>query len=349
MPHSRPFLAMLAICLSASLAGQATAQTAEPFYKGKTINLLVASVPGGVNDLTARLIARHLGKHVPGHPHIVVQNLQSSGLVLANRLYNSPDPDGLTIGIIERGTPQLAIMGDANARFEPLKFTWLGSVSSYANDAYTLTVNASFYAKSVADLRNKDRPSAKIGSTGAGATNGIFTIIARDVLGLNIQHVRGYRGAADVFLAQQRDELDGQVVGYSSIKVGQPALFAAGAFRPLIAFGRTTRFGELPDAPTGRELTKDPNALRLLDFAEAPFFMALPLIAPPGLPADRALALQTGFMAMTKDAAFSTEAQKMGLELSPIDGDAVRKVIAQMAATPPDVIAHFKAIVSAKN
>ena len=351
MPRTRQIIALLAIglFLSAGSARQGAAQTTEPFYKGKTINFLVASVPGGVNDLTARLIARHLGRHMPGNPNIVVQNLQSSGLVLANRLYNSPEKDGLTIGIVERGTPQLAILGDPNARFDPMKFTWLGSVSSYGNDAYTLSVNSTFYAKTVDDLRKMDQPSAKIGSTGAGATNGIFTNVAKDVLGLNIQHVRGYRGAAAVFLAQQRNELDGQVVGLSSIKVGQPALWQAGAFRPLIMFARTTRFPEFPQVPTGRELAKDPKALRLLDFAEAPFFMALPLVAPPGLPADRAAALQSGFMAMTKDAAFIAEAQKMGLELSPIDGEAVRKVIAQMATTPADVLAQFKAVAGAKN
>src|SRR4029453_14082721 len=162
------------------------------------------------------------------------------------------DKEGLTIGIVERGTPQVAIMGDPNARFDPLKLTWLGSVSSYGNDAYTLSVNAPFHAKTVDDLRKPDRPSAKIGSTGAGATNGIFTNIAKDVLGLNIQHVRGYRGAADVFPAHQRNELDGQVVGLASMKVGQPALWKAGAFRPLIMFGRTMRFSEFPEVPTGR-------------------------------------------------------------------------------------------------
>jgi tripartite-type tricarboxylate transporter receptor subunit TctC len=339
----------VSLCLLAVSAQGGAAQTAEQFYKGKTINFLVASAPGGVNDLTARLVARHLGKQIPGNPTIVVQNLKSSGLALANRIYNTPEKDGLLIGIVERGAPQLAIMGDANARFDPLKITWLGSVSSYGNDAYSLSVNSTFHAKTVEDLRRTDRPSAKIGSTGAGATNGIFTNIARDVLKLNIQHVRGYRGAAGVFLAQQRNELDGQVVGLSSIKVGQPALWQAGAFRPLLMFGRTTRFAEFPNVPTGRELTKDPKALRLLDFAESPFFMALPLLAPPGLPADRAQALQAGFMAMTKDPAFVAEARKMSLDLSPIDGLAVLKVIAQMAATPPDVIAQFKEIAGAKN
>ena len=351
MRRARQIMLLLTtgLCLTVGVSRHAAAQTAEPFYKGKTINFLVASVPGGVNDLTARLIARHLGKQIPGNPAIVVQNLQSSGLALINRIYNTPEKDGLLIGIVERGAPQLAIMGDANARFDPLKVTWLGSVSSYGNDAYSLSVNSTFHAKTVDDLRTTDRPSAKIGSTGAGATNGIFTNIARDVLKLNIQHVRGYRGAAAVFLAQQRNELDGQVVGLSSIKVGQPALWQAGAFRPLVMFGRTTRFAEFPDVPTGRELTKDPKALRLLDFAESPFFMALPVVAPPGLPADRALALQTGFMAMTKDPAFVAEARKMSLDLTPIDGVAVLKVIAQMTATPPDVIAQFKEIAGAKN
>jgi len=350
MPRQRQTRTIaIGLCLLALSAQGGAAQTTEQFYKGKTINFLVASVPGGVNDLTARLIARHLGRHLPGNPTIVVQNLQSSGLALINRVYNTPDKDGLLIGIVERGAPQVAIMGDPNARFDPLKVTWLGSVSSYGNDAYTLSVNSTFHAKTVEDLRKLDRPSAKIGSTGAGATNGIFTNIAKDILGLNIQHVRGYRGAADVFLAQQRNELDGQVVGLASIKVGQPALWQAGAFRPLIMFGRTTRFGEFPDVPTGRELTKDPKALRLLDFAEAPFFMALPLVAPPGLPPERAAALQAGFMAMTKDPAFVAEANKMSLELSPIDAEAVRKVIMQMQSTPPEVIEQFKAIAGAKN
>ena len=338
----------LALALLAAPTG-AGAQSVEQFYRSKPINMLVASAPGGVNDLVARLISRHLGKYLPGNPTIIVQNLQSSGIVLGNRLYSNAEKDGSVIAMLERGTPQLAIQGDANARFDPRKFNWLGSVSSYANDAYTLTVNASFHAKSVDDLKRFDRPSAKVGSTGAGATNAIFTIIAKDVLGLNIQHVRGYRGAADVFLAQQRGELDGQVVGLSSMKAGQAALWKSGAFRPLVAFGRTTRFPELPDAPTGRELTNDPNKLKLLEFAEAPFFMALPVVAPPDLPPDRAKALGDAFMAMTKDAAFIDEANRMSLDLSPIDGSAVRKVITQMAETPKDVIAQFNEIVGGKN
>src|SRR5882672_12816701 len=122
-------------------AERAAAQSVEQFYRGRSINFLVASAPGGVNDLMARLISRHLGKHIPGNPTLVVQNLQSAGLVLANRIYAGAEKDGSTIAILERGTPQLAIQGDANARFDPLKMTWLGSVSSYANDAYVFWIN----------------------------------------------------------------------------------------------------------------------------------------------------------------------------------------------------------------
>jgi tripartite-type tricarboxylate transporter receptor subunit TctC len=339
----------LALCaLFASIEGAAAQSSVEQFYRGRSISFLVASAPGGVNDLMARLISRHMGKHIPGNPTLVVQNLTSAGLVLANRIYAGSEKDGATIAIIERGTPQLAVLGDPNARFDPLKMNWLGSVSSYANDAYVFWVNSTFPAHSVADLKGPAGKLARIGTTGAGATNLVFTQISKDVLGLNIQNVRGYRGAADVFLAQQRGEVDGQVVGLSAIKVGQKALYQAGAFRGLIQFARTTRSPDLPDAPTGRELTSDPKARALLNFAETPFFMALPLVAPPDIPADRAKALQSAFMDMTKDQAFRDEIGKMGQDLSPIDGEAVRKLIAQMGKTPKDVIAQFNAIVSAK-
>jgi tripartite-type tricarboxylate transporter receptor subunit TctC len=339
---------LLALWLTVLGASPVAAQTVEQFYKGRTITLYVASAPGGINDLTARLIAKHMPGFLPGKPTIVVQNLAgANGLALANRLSVNAEKDGSVIAILERGTPQLAVQGDPNVRFDPLKLTWLGSVSSYANDAYLLQVNAGFPAKTVADLKTAAVP-ARLGTTGAGATNLIFSIISKDVLGLNVQIVRGYAGAAAVFLAQQRGEVDGQINGLSALKAGQMSLWQAGAFRPLVAFSRTTRLPELKDVPIARELTQAPKALSLIAFAEAPFFMALPIAAPPGLPPDRAQALQAAFMDMSKDPAFVADAQKLGLDVSPIDGDAVVEIINQMAATPKDVIAQFNALVAPK-
>jgi tripartite-type tricarboxylate transporter receptor subunit TctC len=340
---------VLSIATATLSMQSAAAQSVETFYRGRTITLYVASAPGGINDLTARLVAKHFPNFLPGRPTVVVQNISgANGLALANRLAVNSEKDGSVIAILERGTPQLAVQGDANVRFDPLKLTWLGSVSSYANDAYLLQVNASFPAKSVADLRKPGIAPARLGTTGAGATNLIFSIISRDVLGLNVQIVRGYAGAAAVFLAQQRSEVDGQINGVSALKAGQKALWEAGAFRPLVAFSRTTRLPELPDVPTARELTQDPKALSLIAFAETPFFMALPIAAPPNLPTDRANALQTAFMQMCADAGFVADAEKLGLDVSPIDGSAVLKLISQMAATPKEVIAEFNEMVAPK-
>jgi hypothetical protein len=164
------------------------------------------------------------------------------------------------------------------------------------------------------------------------------------VLGLNVTVVRGYAGAAPLFLAMQRRELDGQMVGLSSVRTGQRDLWNRKAFRPLMAFGRTTRHAEFPDMPIGRELTSDPAALSLIDFAELPFFMALPFAAPPDIPMDRAKALQAAFMAMCRDKGFVAEAEKLGIDTSPIDGEAILQLLARTAATPKDVIARYNAI-----
>jgi tripartite-type tricarboxylate transporter receptor subunit TctC len=322
----------------------ASAQSVETFYKGRTVTMLVGTSPGGINDISARLVARHLTRFIPGGPNVVVQNNPGSGgLVTANRLYFNSEKDGSVLAKLERAVPQLAIQGNSNAQFDPAKFTWLGSLSSYADDAYLMLVNANHPAKTIADLKPPAPPVA-LGGDSSASSNLIFAVIAKEVLGLNINVVRGYTGAAPLFLAMQRGELDGQMVGLSSVRTGQRDLWNRKAFRPLIAFGRTTRHREFPDMPIGRELTSDPTALALIEFAELPFFIALPFAAPPDIPRDRAQALQTAFMAMCRDNVFIAEAEKLGIDMSPVDGAAILKLLAQTSATPKDVIARYNAI-----
>jgi len=328
-----------------ALAPASAAQSVEEFYKGRTVTMLVGTAPGGINDLSARLVARHLGRFIPGNPFIVVQTQPGAGgLVAANRLFRGVERDGSVLAKLERAVPQLAIQGNRNASFDPVKFTWLGSVSSYANDAYMMLVNASHPAKTVADLRRPDI-TVNLGGDNAASSNLIFALIARDALGLHVKLVRGYTGAAPMFYAMQAGELDGQMVGLSSVKTGQRDLWERRVFRPLMQFGRATRLKELADLPTGRELARDANALALIEFAELPFFMALPFAAPPDIPADRAAALQAAFMAMCRDPAFLTEAEKIGFDISPIDAAEVQQLLARSAATPKDVIARYNALV----
>ncbi len=274
--------AMLALLIGA--LRPAEAQTVEQFYKGRTITLLIPSAPGGINDLDGRLVAQNLGRYIPGNPKIVPENLPgASGAGIANRLYNTSEHDGSVIAIIERAVPQLAVQGDPTAKFDPLKMVWLGSLSSYANDAYILAVNSSSPVHSVDDLKSNSA-SVQIGAMNPGTTNLTFAILSKELLGLNVKIVRGYTGAAPIFLAMQSNEVDAQVVGLSSLKAGQPALWRDHLVRPIIQFARLTRLPELSDVPTGRELIKDPKDLALLEFAEQPFFMAVPFVAPPGVP-----------------------------------------------------------------
>jgi tripartite-type tricarboxylate transporter receptor subunit TctC len=331
-------------------AAYASAQSPAGFYAGQTITLVVGSSPGGYYDAAGRVVARHLGQYIAGNPAVVVQNQPGAGgLAGMNRLGNTVERDGRTIMVMSRALPQLAFLGDPNAAFDPLQLTWLGSLSSYRDDEYLMIVNSSSPAQSLADLRRS--PPARpvfLGGTKGGSTDIIFALIARDLLKLNIQITQGYAGAAEIWLAMERGEVDGQLVDVSAIMVGRPQLWEQHKLRPLLGFGRTQRLPALPDVPIGRELVSDPSDLALLKFAELPFFMALPFVAPPGIPDDRARILKDGFMTMARDDGFRADMKKVGILTSPIDGDAVSSLLAQAAKTPPDVLARFGKLLAEK-
>jgi tripartite-type tricarboxylate transporter receptor subunit TctC len=339
------FPAMLSGFILAILASAVHAQSVEQFYKGRQITMIVGTAPGGINDISARFVARYLGKYIPGHPAIVVQNQPGAGgITSANRLANTVARDGSVIAKLERAVPLLAIQGDPNVHFDPEKLTWLGSLSSYASDAYLMLVMAKNPVQSIEELKQKGR-SITLGGDNAASSNVIYATIARDVLGLNVKVVSGYTGAAPLFLAMQRSEIDGQLVGYSSVRTGQRTLWNEHTFRALMQFGRKTRHPDFSGIPTAYELTSDRQARALLNFADLQFFISLPFAAPPGVPTDRATALQTAFMDMCKDPAVLAAGQKLGIDMSPIDSVAVREAIAKAAATPRDVIDRYNRLV----
>jgi tripartite-type tricarboxylate transporter receptor subunit TctC len=326
------------VCLAASAV---CAQTPAQFYAGKTVTLVVGSTPGGYYDIGGRIVARYFGQYIPGKPNVIVQNQPgAAGLASVNKIGNTADRDGRTILVMGRALPQLALVGDPNAAFDPLQLTWLGSITDYRNDAYMMAINAGHPAKSLADLRVPGN-ALHLGGTSGGATNIIFALIARDPLKLNVGITKGYPGAAQIWLAMERGEVDGQFVDISAIMVGRPQLWREGKLRAPLAFGRTVRHPDYPDVPIGRELVNDPADRALLEFAELPFFMALPLVAPPDIPADRAQALKQAFIAMAANETFRAEMLKAGIIPSPIDGETVHTLIAQAAKAPDSVKARF--------
>lgn len=323
---------------------RAAASPVEAFYRGRRVTLIIPTAPGGINNLAGRLVARHLGRCIPGNPAIVAENREDGGgLALANSFASGAPKDGSVIAIIQRGIPQLAIQGDPGTRFDPLALTWLGSLSSFATDAYLLVVNARHPARSVRDLARLAVPPL-IGGDEPGSTNLTFALVARDVLNLNIQVKDGFAGAPSMFLAMANGGLDGQVIGLNSIRANQQELWNAKAVRVLLQFGRGRRHPLLPDVPLATELTREQEALDVIAFTEAPLSMALPFVAPAGLPADRAAALQSAFLKMVNDRDFLADAARVQLDITPIDAEAVCSILAKMTATPRDVIARYTRI-----
>jgi tripartite-type tricarboxylate transporter receptor subunit TctC len=336
------------VALNVVSTGMASAQSPASFYAGKTVNLIVGSTPGGYYDIAGRVVARHFGQYIPGHPNVIVQNQPGgAGLASVNKIGNAAEREGRTILVMSRALPQLALVGDPNAAFDPLQLTWLGSLSSYKDDAYLVTINSSHPAKSLADVRPPGKP-VYLGGTRGGSTNIIFALLARDMLKLNFEVTKGYPGAAQIWLAMERGELDGQIVDISAIMVGRPKLWEEGKLRPLLAFGRTERLPDRPEIPIARDLVTDANDLALLEFAELPFFMALPFVAPPDIPPDRARLLKDAFMTMAMNETFRADMKKAGIMTSPIDGDAVHGLIAKAAKTPEAVRAGFAKLLAEK-
>jgi hypothetical protein len=318
------------------------------FYSGKSLRLTVGSSAGGGTDVVARLLARHIGRFVPGNPAVVVVNQPGGGgLVGANRIANTAARDGTEFATMERAIPQFAFMGDPNVHFDPLALTWLGSLSSYQNDAFMLLVNADHPARTAEDLR-AGNVMARLGASQQGSTNLTFALIARDVLGLKVEAIAGYAGTAKISLAMASREIDGQLMGIVSVQTSQRNLWDSKAVRPLVQFARNTRHPVLPDVPTGQELVRDKEGLALLEFAELPFFMAQSFVAPPSIPAERAQALRIAFMQMTADEDYRSDARKLDIDDSPIGHQAIEDLLRKGKGTPGPVIEAFRNLVARK-
>jgi tripartite-type tricarboxylate transporter receptor subunit TctC len=341
---------MIGQCLVGGLAvitfsTHALAQT-QDFFAGKVMSMTVGYAPGGIYDINARLVVRHMVKFIPGSPTMVPRNIPGAGsLTQANQLFNVAPRDGTTIGIIGRVAPQMAVLGEPGPQYDPTAFNWLGSSSSYGDDAYLLFVRADFGETSFGQLK-KSQKRLNFGAGGPGSSNLSFGYIAREVLGLNLGIVKGYAGAAPIVLATQNGELDSTIMGLSSILAGQRDLIENQRIAPVVQFGRTTRHSNFPDTPTAREAAATDDDRALIELAEAPFFMALPFAAPPGVPVDRVKLLREAFMKTHQNAEFLAEAEKLKLDVSPIDGEAVETLIRRMASTPPAVITRFKSIMN---
>jgi len=340
---------VLVLASSIALGFLAASQgMADDFYNGRSVRLVVGTSAGGGADITARLLALHLGRHIPGNPTVVIVNQPGGGgLVLANRIANAAPRDGSEIAAMERAIPQLAYMGDPQVRFDPMKLTWLGSLSSYKNDAFMLLVNTEFPASTVEQLKSGGLP-VRVGASRQGSTNLSFALLANQLMGLPVEAISGYAGTAKIALAMQSKEVDGQFIGLVSIQATQQDMWQRKLVKPLLQLGRRERHPDLPDVPTGRELIKDADGLALLEFAELPFFMAQAYVAPPDIPVARAAILRAAFMRVTEDAQYSADAKKLQIDNSPIDYKDIEQLLVRARDTPKSVIDAYSKIIATR-
>jgi tripartite-type tricarboxylate transporter receptor subunit TctC len=329
----------------ALLAPPAAADAIADFYRGKTVTLVVGYGPGGGYDVYARLIGRHLGRHIPGQPNVVVQNMPGAGSLRAvNWLNNLAPRDGTAIAHFARNMPLMGMLGsNNNAQFDARRFTWLGSSSSFANDAYILIVRKDIAVKTIDDARQKGGEPLVLGGTAEGATGNDVPIILRDTIGLNVKQVVGYPDSGAIFLAMERGEVHGRTTDLSSVKAIKPDwLKPRSGFHVLVQFARETRHQDFPNVPTARELARDEAKLLLIELTELPYKLSRPFAAPPGVPAAQAQALQRAFAATHRDPQYLADAEKQRVDVSPVTAAEVMTALKRIESAPPQQLDYLR-------
>ena len=343
------FGAVTAASILATLFGfaQVRAQPAPDYYKGKQITLTIGYGPGGGYDAYARLLARHMGRKIPGAPALVVQNMPGAGsLRAANYIYNSAPRDGTAIATISRNMPMLGVLGNnKNVMFDARKFTWLGSPSSVREDANLLWVRKDAPAKRIEDIIRPDGPTLILGSSAEGSTSNDVILVVREALGARIKMISGYPDSNALNPAIERNEIQGRFVGISAVNASWPHWFEKDSpVAPMLQFARVTRHPMFPDVPTVQEMAKDEASRLLVEAAEVPYMLARPFVGPPGVPEPVARILQTAFMDAANDAAFIEDARKLRVEVSPVGPDEALRMLDVIANAPSSIKEKLRAV-----
>jgi tripartite-type tricarboxylate transporter receptor subunit TctC len=327
----RIYTLLLAAITALPLAGPpGVAQTVD--FKGKQIKLLIGFGPGAGYDQYGRIVAAHIGKHLPGNPTLVPQNMPAAGSIqAANRIYVQAPKDGTEWGIIARDailTP-LTKPGEG-ALFDATKFSWLGSPDSETN---VCIANASSGVKTAKDLFAKQ---LVVGSTGIGTGTYIYPIVLNGMIHTKFKVIDGYPASSDVFLAMERHEVEGICESYSSVIRKNAQAIKDGTI--VILFWAGHPLPELKDIPHVASLVTKPEDKQLLDFMYAGQIYARPFVAPPGLPPAVYKVLKDGFAETLKDPAFLADADKQKLEIKPVSADETLDAVKKAYATPKPLI-----------
>ncbi len=326
--------ASIATLLTIFAAQPACAQSsAADFYKGKSIDLYTGYSVGGAYDVYARLVARYMGRHVPGNPIVVPRNMEGAGsLRLANWLYQVAPKDGLAFGTFGRGAAFDPLLGVQGAAFDPTKYNWIGS----ANDEVSVCV--AWNTSGIATIEDAMTKELIVGGTGGSADTDQFPKIMNGVLGTKMKLIVGYPGGNDVNLAMQRGEVKGRCGwSWSSVKSTQAAWVRDKTITVLVQLS-LAKHPDLPDVPLVMDLAKTDEQKLILKTIFARQVMGRPYAAPPGVPKERVDALRKAFDATMKDGEFLAEADKIGLEITAVPGEKIQALVSEIYKnTTPEI------------
>jgi tripartite-type tricarboxylate transporter receptor subunit TctC len=317
------------------------ALSATPFYEGKTIRVIVGIAAGGGYDTYARAISRHMGKHIPGSPNIIVENMPGAGsLISANYLYRISKPDGLTIGHFGGTLFLNQILGQPGIEFDARKFELIGAaVTEEIAYAFTKMSGITTIEKWMAS-----KTPVKIGGQGLGASNDNAVRIVKAALGLPIQIVMGYKGTADIRLAVESGELAGGAWGWYSMRATWRKALEMGDV-VVVLQAAPKPFPDLPNIPLAINLAKTDEARQLIEVGiHRPSVFARPFVLPPGTPKERVQILRKALQETLKDKEFLAETEKARLDLNPITGEELEKAVAGSFKIDPAMAANLKEI-----
>ncbi len=326
-----PWLIGLAASLGA--ANARSADSVASFYQGRTVTIDIGYSAGGGYDIYARVLARHLGDHIPGNPSVIPQNMPGAGSLKAlNYLYNIAPKDGTVLATFARGLAMQPLLDQQGIEFDAQKLNWIGSITN------EVSVCAFRSDSGIATWQDMLTKSYTVGGTGSGSDTDVFPNVLRNLFHMKMKLATGYPGGEDVALALERGEVNGRCGwSWSSLMSRNRALYDEKQIVVPVQLS-LQKHEDLPNVPLVMDLMTDPNQEAALKLIFGRQTMARPYAAPPGLPGDRVRALRAAFDDTLKDPAFLAEAKQADLEVRPVSGEAVQNLVAEIYRSPPEVV-----------
>jgi tripartite-type tricarboxylate transporter receptor subunit TctC len=318
----------------------AAAQTVEEFYRGKSITMLVAGGAGGGYDTYARIFARHLSRHIPGHPNIIAKNMPAAaGLAAASTLYNAADKDGSTIAAFTNGVAMDPLFGNPGARYDAQKFGWLGSIGKLQNVCATWHLSP---VKTIAAARERE---VIVAAAGATSNTAIVPKALNSLIGTRFKVIAGYDTGAGLTLSIERGEAEGICgLSWSTIKASRPHWIRDKLLNVIVQMG-LEKLPDLPDVPSALDLVTDAESRQVLELILIRQEAGRPFAAPPGVPADRLAALRRAFEATLRDTEFRADAGKAQMEIEPLTAGQIEQLLATAYGAPKAIVQKAAALV----